>query len=80
MGRAPIFVDLDVGQGEISVPTTLGANLVERPADIDEGFSLQVGNHARFLGYRPSHSYDFLYPIVCCGRSFLSITAEANWR
>ena len=42
MGRAPIFVDLDVGQGEISVPTTLGANLVERPADIDEGFSLQV--------------------------------------
>ena len=43
MGRAPIFVDLDVGQGEISVPTTLGANLVERPADIDEGFSLQVG-------------------------------------
>jgi len=33
MGRAPIFVDLDVGQGEISVPTTLGANLVERPAD-----------------------------------------------
>jgi len=42
MGRAPIFVDLDVGQGEISVPTTLGANLVERPADIDEGFSLQA--------------------------------------
>ena len=42
MGRAPIFVDLDVGQGELSVPTTLGANLVERPADIDEGFSLQV--------------------------------------
>lgn len=42
MGRAPIFVDLDVGQGEISVPTTIGANLVERPADIDEGFSLQA--------------------------------------
>lgn len=60
MGRAPIFVDLDVGQGELSVPTTLGANLVERPADIDEGFSLQViliPNHFRSLSSQKTCQY-----------------------
>lgn len=39
VGRRPIYVDLDVGQGAISVPGTLGALLVERPAHTDEGFS-----------------------------------------
>ncbi|CAG9565692.1 unnamed protein product [Danaus chrysippus] len=42
MGRRPIFVDLDVGQGHISVPGTIGALLVERPASIEEGFSQQA--------------------------------------
>lgn len=38
MGRAPVFVDLDIGQGSISVPGSIGAILVERPADVEEGF------------------------------------------
>ena len=38
-GRRPIFVDLDVGQGSISVPGTVGALLAERPAAVEEGFS-----------------------------------------
>lgn len=42
MGRRPIFVDLDVGQGSIAVPGTIGALLVERPGDAEEGFSLQT--------------------------------------
>jgi len=42
VGRRPIFVDLDVGQGQISVPGTVGALLVERPADVEEGFSQQA--------------------------------------
>jgi len=42
MGRRPIFVDLDVGQGSIAVPGTLGALLVEKPADVEEGFSNQT--------------------------------------
>ncbi|XP_048486316.1 protein CLP1 homolog [Plutella xylostella] len=42
MGRRPIYVDLDVGQGSISVPGTIGALLVERPASIEEGFSQQA--------------------------------------
>ena len=40
MGRRPIFVDLDVGQGSIGVSGSIGAVLVERPAAIEEsGFS-----------------------------------------
>eukprot|EP00095_Tigriopus_kingsejongensis_P001332 maker-scaffold1057_size73593-snap-gene-0.21 protein:Tk01332 transcript:maker-scaffold1057_size73593-snap-gene-0.21-mRNA-1 annotation:"clp1-like protein" len=39
MGRRPIYVDLDVGQGAISVPGSIGAILIERPASIEEGFS-----------------------------------------
>lgn len=42
LGRRPIFVDLDVGQGQISVPGTIGALLVERPASLDEGFSQEA--------------------------------------
>jgi len=39
LGRKPIYVDLDVGQGSIAVPGSVGAVLVERPASIEEGFS-----------------------------------------
>ena len=35
MGRKPILVDLDVGQGSISVPGTVGAVLVERVSSIE---------------------------------------------
>ncbi|XP_017775410.1 PREDICTED: protein CLP1 homolog [Nicrophorus vespilloides] len=38
MGRRPLYVDVDLGQGQISVPGTIGSILVERPALIDEGF------------------------------------------
>ncbi len=42
MSRKPIFVDLDVNQSCISVPGTISAILVERPASIEEGFSLNA--------------------------------------
>ncbi|XP_078378577.1 protein CLP1 homolog [Oculina patagonica] len=42
MGRRPVFVDLDVGQGFIGIPGSMGALLIERPADIEEGFPLQA--------------------------------------
>ncbi|KAL3275842.1 hypothetical protein HHI36_020584 [Cryptolaemus montrouzieri] len=41
-GRRPIYVDLDVGQGNISIPGTIGALLIERPASIDEGFAQEA--------------------------------------
>ncbi|XP_060860426.1 uncharacterized protein LOC132937858 [Metopolophium dirhodum] len=39
LGRGPIDVDLDPGQGQISVPGTIGAVVVEKPAEVDESFS-----------------------------------------
>uniref|UniRef100_A0A0A9W5J4 Protein CLP1 homolog n=1 Tax=Lygus hesperus TaxID=30085 RepID=A0A0A9W5J4_LYGHE len=42
MGRTPVYVDLDVGQGAIAIPGSIGALLVERPAAVDEGFSEQA--------------------------------------
>lgn len=39
LGRRPIYVDLDPGQGQISVPGTIGAVMVERPAEVEESFS-----------------------------------------
>lgn len=41
-GRTPICVDLDVGQGSISIPGTTGAFLVERIAHVEDGFSQQA--------------------------------------
>lgn len=38
-GHTPLFVDLDVGQGSLGIPGTLGSVLVERPAHIELGFS-----------------------------------------
>lgn len=62
MNRRPIFVDLDVGQGYIAVPGTVGALLVERPSNVVEGsasrrrwFFILVTNHqvltSRFIEF-----------------------------
>lgn len=38
-GRTPIHVDLDVGQGSFNIPGMIGCNIIERPCDIETGFS-----------------------------------------
>lgn len=56
MGRRPIFVDLDVGQGSISVPGSIGSLLVERPANIEEGF-VQTAPIVYHYGHKtPGHN------------------------
>lgn len=35
----PIYLDLDVAQGHIGVPGTIGCNVIERPCDLETGFS-----------------------------------------
>lgn len=42
MGRRPLFVDLDIGQGAIAIPGAIGTVLVERTASVDEGFSQEA--------------------------------------
>lgn len=39
IGRAPLFVDIDVGQSMISIPGTIAAAVIERPTDVEDGFS-----------------------------------------
>lgn len=41
-GRSPISVDLDYDHGSISIPGTIGAFLVERIADVEDGFFQQA--------------------------------------
>lgn len=60
MGRRPIYVDLDVGQGQVSVPGTIGAVLVERPASVDDGFSQQAPLVYHY-GYKSLNQNSALY-------------------
>jgi len=64
MGRRPVFVDLDVGQGCIAVPGTIGALLVERPADAEEGFSLQTPLVYNFGNATPADSLKLYNALV----------------
>eukprot|EP00276_Gloeochaete_wittrockiana_P014102 CAMPEP_0184333008 /NCGR_PEP_ID=MMETSP1089-20130417/2094_1 /TAXON_ID=38269 ORGANISM="Gloeochaete wittrockiana, Strain SAG46.84" /NCGR_SAMPLE_ID=MMETSP1089 /ASSEMBLY_ACC=CAM_ASM_000445 /LENGTH=431 /DNA_ID=CAMNT_0026656627 /DNA_START=221 /DNA_END=1516 /DNA_ORIENTATION=+ len=49
-GRRPTFVDLDIGQGQISIPGCIAATPIDRPVDVQEGF-----NHAIPLVYFYGH-------------------------
>lgn len=52
--RTPIFADLDVGQGIISLPGTIGAFLVEKIAHVGEGFSQKAPLAYQFGHLSPS--------------------------
>lgn len=41
-GWHPLFVDLDLGQGGITCPATIGAVPVDRPIDVAEGLPLEM--------------------------------------
>lgn len=64
LGRRPIFVDLDVGQGSISVPGTVGAMLIERPASIEEDGFVQQAPLAYFFGGKSPSTNIPLYNMV----------------
>lgn len=63
MGRRPIYVDLDVGQGQLSIPGTIGAMAIERPADVEEGFS-QICPLIYHYGYKEPGSNSMLYNLL----------------
>lgn len=62
-GRTPIFVDLDVGQGSISIPGTIGSLLVERVAHVEDGFSQQAPLVYQFGHASPSDN-DAYYKLL----------------
>jgi len=63
LGRKPIYVDLDVGQGAVSVPGTIGAMLVERPASVEEGFS-QNSPLVYHYGHKEPGTNHVLYKVL----------------
>jgi len=63
LGRCPIYVDLDVGQGSISVPGTVGAMLIERPASVEEGF-IQQAPMVYFFGQKSPQTNVPLYNLL----------------
>nr|XP_027205740.1 protein CLP1 homolog [Dermatophagoides pteronyssinus] len=38
--RTPIYVDLDLGQGSLTIPGNIGAVVIEKPADIEDSFQI----------------------------------------
>lgn len=64
MGRRPIFVDLDVGQGSISVPGTVGAMLIERPASIEDNGFIQQAPMVYFFGHKSPEANIPLYNLL----------------
>ncbi|XP_069192677.1 protein CLP1 homolog isoform X1 [Procambarus clarkii] len=63
MRRRPIFVDLDVSDGSIAIPGTIGAQLVERAFSVEEGFSEEAPLIYNF-GHLAPHSNLTLYNIL----------------
>jgi polyribonucleotide 5'-hydroxyl-kinase len=55
-GHSPLFVDLDLGQGGVSVPGTIGSLMVERTADVEVGFSRAAPLVYHFGDITPSNN------------------------
>lgn len=62
-GRTPLYVDLDVGQGSLSIPGTIGAILVERPAKVEDDFSQEAPLIYQFGNITPSEN-DAYYDVL----------------
>lgn len=60
VGRRPLYADIDVGQGAISIPGTIATILIERPASIEEGFS-QTAPLVYHFGHKGPGSNNVLY-------------------
>lgn len=63
LGRRPLYADIDVGQGALSIPGTIGTILVERPASIEEGLTM-VAPLVYHFGYKTPSGNNTLYKAV----------------
>ena len=66
MGRRPVYVDLDVGQGSISVPGTIGATIVEEPLNIEDSFDQNISQPLVYsFGHKsPGHNKELYNQLV----------------
>ncbi|XP_065360870.1 protein CLP1 homolog [Calliphora vicina] len=63
LGRRPLYADIDVGQGALAIPGTIGTILIERPASIEEGLS-QTAPLIYHFGYKTPSGNNTLYKTV----------------
>ncbi|CEF65989.1 Polyribonucleotide 5'-hydroxyl-kinase Clp1 [Strongyloides ratti] len=56
--RTPIYVDIDVGQGSISVPGTVGALFLEKTADVITGYDTKSSLTLHYGYSTPSANFD----------------------
>ncbi|RWS28368.1 CLP1-like protein [Leptotrombidium deliense] len=63
-GRNPIHVDIDVGQASLGIPGTIGCSVVERPADVEEGFSQAAPYIVHFGGLSPGANMSLYTKLV----------------
>lgn len=77
-GRRPIMVDLDVGQGNIAIPGTIGALLIERPAPVEEGFCQEAPLVYHFGHKSPSGNYQLYNMAVTRLSEVILERIEAN--
>lgn len=80
MGRRPIYVDLNVEHGHVSVPGTVGAFLVERLADITHGFNQKNPSVFHFGHKAPTSNVALYNCIVKKLAEVCSDRMEANKR
>lgn len=63
IGRRPIYVDLDCARGQVGIPGTIGALLVEEPADVVDGFN-QTAPMIFHYGHTDPNSNLLLYNLM----------------
>ncbi|KAM9325920.1 polyribonucleotide 5'-hydroxyl-kinase Clp1 isoform 1-T1 [Gastrophryne carolinensis] len=80
IGRRPALVELDVGQGSVSVPGTVGALCVERPADVEEGFSTQAPLVYHFGSTTPGTNIKLYNKLTTRLATVFNLRCEANRR
>ncbi|XP_065581997.1 protein CLP1 homolog isoform X2 [Artemia franciscana] len=80
MGRKPLFVDLDVGQGNISIPGTIGAVMVERPAMPGDGYNLNAPLVYHYGHISPEKNLELLKIVTSKLASFVLQKFETNKR
>lgn len=77
VGRSPIFVDLDVSQNAISLPGTISALVVERTANIEEGYNLDA-QIVYSYGYKTPNENPVLYKrLISCLSETINMRSDS---
>jgi len=78
IGRSPVLVDLDVGQNELSIPGAIAAVVIERPADIEEGYCLDAPLAYHFGHKSPSDNIPLYNTLVTRLAEIINMRCESN--